>query len=289
MKRTLLAVVPLACISVAAAAQNEQHNFDGFYAGAKAGISSTFANVDSATNANFITTVASVPGFENMKNGTHTILGHIFGAGSINLGYGRQLTNSQIYLGAELSGNAASRELSVPVTATESSGIIGTLDTFTLATQTRARLNTLELAIDFKPGVVVNPATLIYGRIGAAFNRMQTTSNSTLSSRDVIGFGFPPIAATNNLYIQNQKNVAGLRLGVGGEHFLTNNMTVSAEYLFTWYGSASGLSGAANVTNTFPLIGAPTTTPNGLTNTTSATMYSQAVMIGLNYFFNKTA
>ena len=283
MKRTLLAIVPLTCISVSAAAQNEQHNFDGFFVGAKAGILNSFANVDSTSNAKYnADSVTSFFGL-NLKTNRHAILGQIFSTGAINIGYGKQLSNNQFYLGAEVSGSAASRNLSMTSNASNGTAISGLIFSSKLATKTRVELNTLELDLDFKPGVVINPITLIYGRIGAAFNRIQTTSSNHLNN--TVAF-FKPLYITNNsLNLSSQKNVVGLRVGLGAEYFIMHNITATADYVFTWYGNGPNLNGATNVANPLPIIHFPPT-KKGLSNNTSSNMYAQSFMLGLNYFIN---
>ena len=175
-------------------------NFNGFFAGAKVGVLNSFANVDSTTNANYNTAVITSLFALDTQTNRHAILSHLFAAGAINIGYGKQLSNNQFYLGGEVTGNIANRDLTMTSSARH--------------------------------------ATLIYGRIGAAFNRIQVTSDNSITN-SVKAFT-TTYNTTNLLNINSQKNVVGLRVGLGAEHFITKKISAIADYVFTWYGNGNG-------------------------------------------------
>lgn len=135
--------------------------------------------------------------------------------------------------------------------------------------------------MDGKFGAVLSPNMLVYARLGAAFNQLKINSNNTLVIND-LNTNIGPLTRTSVLNVGGTRNLVGLRFGLGGEHFLTQNLVAKFDYVFTWYGKVN-INGVANVTNTAP--SEPITT-NGFTNSTSAKMNTQTVMVGLNYYFH---
>ena len=150
-------------------------------------------------------------------------------------------------------------------------------DNETLTTKVKAKLNTLELDADIKAGMVVNPATLVYLRLGAALNRLTIDADSTLTINDANGL---PTSSTNVLNLSHAKYVIGFRAGIGGEYFFTDNMTGTLDYIYTWYGSQS-VSGTGNVINTFDGLSTAT-----FSNSSSVNVHTQSLMLGINYYFS---
>jgi opacity protein-like surface antigen len=259
--------------------------FDGVYVGAEGGILNSFANVDSTTNANFLTQYANAPTTANsqkLSSNSNTNLNHNFGVGAFSIGFGK-LTQSKVYVGGELALNLANRKTSFITAPSESA-----VDPFpafqnnnaTLNTNTYTKLNFAEFDMDGKFGTVLTPNMLVYARLGAAFNQLKINSNNTLTINELERV---PLTKTSALNVAGTRNLVGLRFGLGGEHFLTQNLVAKLDYVFTWYGK-TGINGAANVQNTGPV--PPTTTANGLTNSTFAKMNTQTVMVGLSYYFH---
>lgn len=292
MKKTVLAVVPMACLlSAPTFAQDIQPSvstgsFEGVYVGAEGGILNSFANVDSSTSANVLTTYASYSYSSSiqkiMSNKQKSKLNSNFGAGALSIGYGK-LLNNVFYVGGELSVDLSNRKNSITTTEYSSTfSFFNFGDTGTLKTTTNAKLNFAELDIDFKPGMTLYANTLAYGRIGAAFNKLTVDSISNLAIQDDFG---PFLNNSNNtLSASNSKNITGLRLGFGAEHFVTPKLAAKFDYIYTWYGTVN-VSGVGGVVNTFDGV----TNPTGFSNYTSAKLNTQSVMAGLTYHFNDGA
>jgi opacity protein-like surface antigen len=289
MKKTVLAVVPMACLlSAPTFAQDIQPSvstgsFEGVYVGAEGGILNSFANVDSSTSANYLTTYSysnfSSPVPKIMSNKQKSKLNSNFGAGALSIGYGK-LLNNVFYVGGELSVDLSNRKNSMTTTEYNATSGFVLADTGTLKTTTNAKLNFAELDIDFKPGITLFANTLAYGRIGVAFNKLTVDSISNLAIQDNVLDPF--LSNSNNtLSASNSKNITGLRLGFGAEHFVTPKLAAKFDYIYTWYGTVN-VNGVGGVVNTFDGL----TNPTGFSNYTSAKLSTQSVMAGLTYHFN---
>lgn len=298
MKKTLLAVIPMTCISMAAHAVSR---FNRPHVGIQGGVVNTFANIDAQTNASFATTVrttvvtttSSVTTTIINRSGNNQSLttqpdsnsNHNFAAGAINIGIGSNIGESRFYLGGELGLSLAKRHNSSSdsKTQTNQSSVspnvnttIDTNNTATLNSTTKAKLKDFELDADLKAGYIINPNALIYARLGGALNRIKISSENTLTINDAYGI---PTSSVNTLNISDSKYVVGFRLGIGGEYFLTENMTGSLDYIYTWYGSKS-VSGNSNIINTFATIN------TSFSNGSSANIHTQSIMVGINYYFD---
>lgn len=298
MKKNLLAVVAMACFSVAANAETNSR-FNGYYLGVQGGIMNSFANLDISNHANYTSTIVNT----TVVNSTTTVSRtgnnqnlatdegydrHNFAEGVINLGFGQKLPDSQIYLGAEVSGLAAHRSFSVSESQSNTINLLSSSvngnTTITssinnnaiLDTKSRIRLGTFEVDGDIRIGRIVNENIMLFARLGAGFTRLSIDSYNTLTIHDVNGL---PTSSINALNMSREQNILGFRAGVGGEYFISKNMTASLDYIFTWYGSNT-LKGSENIINTFD--GTPTKT---FTNDTSMKIYAQSLMLGLNYYF----
>lgn len=305
MKKTLLAVIPMTCLSVSANSEAGSR-FNGVHAGIQGGIVNSFANVDSLSNAAFSTTIQNTTVVTTTSSGISTTVTksannqtlaaqadnhsrHNFAAGALNIGFGSQLPDSPLYLGGDLIINYAKRNSSASASNARANNVVSTIssgDTTTtinindnevLNTQAKVKLNSLELDADLKAGIIVNPETMIYVKLGAAFNRLSIDSNSTLVINDAYG---NPTYSNNALNLSQDKNVIGFRAGLGGECFLAESMTASIDYVYTWYGSHS-LNGSGNILNT-----SNATSTNTFTNHTSANIRTQSLMLGINYYFH---
>jgi opacity protein-like surface antigen len=293
MKRTLLAVVPTLCVAAPAmAGDRDSHgNFTGFYTGIGAGVSQSFDHLDSMTQSTFNTLFTATTGkyqTQHLNTSQNQLLGHNFAAGTVYLGFGKQFEDSRVYLGGEVFAEAAQNVLTTSSTAARKDAFLfrgvptgfNNSDSETLVTETRVKFNPIEFGVDLKPGIVVNPTTLFYGRIGVSFNRIDASSNSKLTINIFNPSGSPAGSSTSSLNLHHTKNVTGLRLGLGMEEILGNRFAGTVDYIYTYYSNGPTLSGAANVFSPGVI-----TTTNGLTNNTTIKAYNQTFMVGLKYYF----
>lgn len=90
-------------------------------------------------------------------------------------------------------------------------------------------LREAEWSIDFLPGLLLTPHTVLHLRFGAAFNRATLTS----LSRSVSAGAFITMP------LMQQKHLTGLRLGLGIKQAITARMSLTANYIYTDYGYIS--------------------------------------------------
>jgi opacity protein-like surface antigen len=259
-------------------------NFNGFYAGLSLGGMQTAADVTSFDSATYFG-----PGDEIaiLKNsfGQTAIKKNGF-TSSEDVGYGFE--RAPYYLGAEVFANegCGSCSLAANHTASHSTPAIPG-DSAILNSQPNVKLNCFEYGIDALPGVVVAPETLVYGRVGIAFNSLDLAHNNTFTQTNSL---FPtPVSVVSTLNTDEKKNVTGLRLGLGVEEYLGDHFAANIDYIYTDYGriNTNGVTGAHSIIAVAdgtlnPVI---VTVPNGFVSNAKADVSSQAVMIGMKYYF----
>lgn len=272
-KNLLLAILPATFItSSVLAAQDPRHSFDGVYIGIGGGFIQSFSDIKQSTSAFDLGTTETTTIPE-----TNNRIGDYFGAGKVYIGIGDQLKPSILYFAAELFGEAASKKNNVTYNAFNQVPT-DAVNTF-LSTNVKSQLKDFEYGIDLRPGFIINCNTLIYGRAGASFNRLNLSSNTTFNIVD----NNTQTSSPNSLSIDDTKNVVGLRLGFGVEHALPCNFAITADYIYTKYFNDVNVNGTANVINTV----VPSVTVNGLNNSISSTMTTQTILFGLKYYFGK--
>lgn len=199
--------------------------------------------------------------------------------GDIYLGYGKYFT-PKLYLAGEVFIDFAGRKNTLDNSATRISPA-DDQDMATLNTRAVSQLRTAEFGLDLRPGYLFDTNTLMYGRVGVGFNQLK--SNNTTNFLFTYTGTDPALSYNSPLAYNNTKNVAALRLGVGVEHAVSTNLAVTADYIYSYYGSIN----AQGVADTYSNNGTdPQTTTNGLVSNTSAKLSTQALMLGLKYFFN---
>lgn len=143
----------------------------------------------------------------------------------------------------------------------------------------RASSRSIEYGIDFKPGVLLGPCTLLYGRVGAAFNRFNFKSKSIAGySDESIGHNLSPISVEETLCAHRYKQKTGLRLGVGFEQLVWGNFGITLDYIYTYYGNIC-LSGSQDTTVR------DRTVEKGLAVSSDLRLRNHAVLLGISYRF----
>ncbi len=192
--------------------------------------------------------------------------------GQIQLGYA--LFGDTFFIAAEISGNGASNSNGLGQdTETDFYDSFEGI-TVQLTTDTDINLNSFEPVIDIKPGFKVGINTLLYARVGVAFNEIEI-KNKVHFSEDMNG----DVTFITDREISNSESVAGLRLGAGMEHRFSEHMAVNVDYVYTTYGSVD-VSGYGDIEayNDAPL-------SDALAISNSVNVSRDMVMIGLNYYF----
>lgn len=146
--------------------------------------------------------------------------------GTTLLGYGLAWDN--FYVGAELFGNLGRLKSKSRVV----SG--GTNPVESISTTTSAQLNQGEFGVDGRLGWLPMPRTLIYGRLGVGFNKIQINSASTIFSDAT-----EPLRTVLMNY-EVSKSKGAFRAGGGLEQMITDALSVRMDYIYENYGTLTG-------------------------------------------------
>lgn len=186
---------------------------------------------------------------------SNTLFGDVF------WGYG--LVFNSWYLGPELYFSALRRpEAELTLQA------LNTFPTESLSTYTRTKLNSWEGGLDGRLGWVATPASMLFIRLGVAFNKIALDSNTTTYTDGSV------MPETKLLKYTASKSVVGFRAGAGLEQKLTPRISVRADYIYTYYGTYSTYSA-----NSTPPLGP-------IINTTRIQLQAHAVMGSVLYNFS---
>jgi opacity protein-like surface antigen len=139
--------------------------------------------------------------------------------------------------------------------------------------ETRLFVAPLEGGIDLRPGFLLTPSSLFYGRVGTSVSTIKATAKANFQ-------GILPIFAQFwNLTDGHSKHTtrATLRLGGGVEQALSSKLHLRLDYCYTDYGrvkfngAKSNLNALGNLTF--------------ITDSTSQHLFNHSLLLGLNYYF----
>lgn len=228
--------------------------FKGSYLGVGVGGVFPFYNTQGQTLV-----TARLPYLSAVNGSSNASSNNVFG--NIFLGYGF-LFNS-LYLAPEVYFNAGRRP-----TASLAAQAVNSYPNELLSTNTKAKLNAWEEGVDARLGWLVSPNTLPFIRLGAAFNTLKLSSNTTAYTEGSI------TPETKLLNYSGSKSFVGFRAGAGLEQKLTSRVSVRADYIYTYYGNFS-MQSSNHIGPLGPII-----------NTTQVHLQSQAVMGSIIYDFS---
>ncbi len=209
------------------------------------------------------------------------------GMGALYVGYGLDI--NFLYLGAEAFVNFASYKL-------HNSGSFSTEQFLALNIQTYSAANNWEentkfsqtqYGLDFRPGILIKPEMLLFGRVG--FARSGITQSSDLQGTVVY---VASRSESNNFFELSSSttiNKIALRLGGGFEYHFSPKYSLRMDYIHVDYGKIS-TTGVTNngITSSVGLLGYRLN--NGTLSVTNAaalrSISSNAVTIGLSYYFS---
>lgn len=169
-------------------------SFDGFYGGVGAGGSLTTGEFNSSAKGTFdflpqnFSTDASFASKDVSRRD--------FPKGELFFGY--SCSRKCLYLGTELFASLSSYRMTNSATGGKSEAGIETLTTTAL---NKIKLNIADYGVDLRPGWILSPFTLLYGRVGVAFNRLFLKSG--LSTQDVT---FPPVLIAETLALASSNS-----------------------------------------------------------------------------------
>jgi len=294
MLNKVLCVVGLT-VAVVAVADDSGFACSGFYAGLSGGVMQTAAEMAASQQVTFSNQYDTENQLSSVQ---HVDVWKDTGVGALYVGYRQRMSGSNVFMGAEVFANTAKRSITLNNFAYHQEPNDDE-DFESLTTTTQAKLDDDEFGVDLQPGYLFDSHTLLYGRVGAAFNKLALMSNNNFS------FTSTNIAAgtyNSPLSTSKTKDVTALRLGVGIEHAIGDNWSMTADYIYTDYGKVNrdGVADANGVQDSVILGsinsssilhqqllpgGSPYTTAGGLVGHASAHLATQALMVGLKYTF----
>ncbi len=278
--KTLLkgSLVVLAVCAIQSAYAHEASFKDGVYVAGSIGARWTEfewdgQGVSSALDAEPELLVTDIYSLSGNKNDTQF-------AGSVAAGY--QVVDKRLYLGFEVAGtfganneSIASRETPFEVNDFDDDGDTTMSGIFN--TGAKVTLDGSEFDIDLKPGYLITRNFLVYGRVGAAFNKLEMQSSGYWYEKNNWG----SYTYTEDSDKQSE-NVVGIRLGLGLEYLFNEHLGVTADYLYTYYGTIdSTLSGI----ETYYSEGEYDLHASSGFNFSEVKVYTQTAMLGLAYHF----
>lgn len=275
-KTSLFLALSTACL-VATSSYAQSSAFEGYYVGARGGVLQSFANASTSSTATFFNTFGPGTTQTLATASGNTSLGRNFAEGDLFVGYGKKIDCTPFFLSGEIFLNEATRQNTVKSQALNSNSGFGTDDVDALLTSsTRAKLHSFEYGLDFKPGILLNPQTILYGRVGVSFNELDVSSSSSLLINDFES----DVIASSPASFSSSQHVTGWRFGLGLEEYLCKCVSVTADYIYTTYGSGHGVSGTADVSNT-----AISDAITGMSMSGSGKISTQAFLVGIKYSF----
>jgi opacity protein-like surface antigen len=272
LNKTLLALT-ISCLSSSLFAHYNSP-FDGFYVGAAAGGSWTNVNQDQVIDGIFNSLPADIDFEVNLPlqiDGPNSLKTDPSFKGALYAGYGQSW--DIWYLGAEIFVDLANYKnrngVELDLNNTVDENVV-----FEFQGDTHSKLRSFQYGVDLRPGVIVTPDTMLYGRVGVAASRLNLNTNAVFAGNDASD----DILWDLMLPLATAKNVAALRLGAGLEQNIGPNINFRFDYIYTYYGRAS-VGGATQ--QLIPAIGGNVIL--NLASNTSVKAYNNTVMLGLTY------
>ncbi len=218
--------------------------------------------------------------------------------GDLAIGYGRRF-HAPFYLGSEVgvlflsNTKTTAKSMARNTTIVTQTFIVDDppLETATINHQLNTTItvsgNTIVPYFDLKPGILLSDASFLFGRIGIDYNQMKVSARSNyiaagqvVNTRgDLVGSN-----ASASLMATHKKQLAGLRTGLGFEYLLTENVGLSANYVYAFYSSLStSASGSSDRIACDVVEGCPIRSDGTYSAAGRSKMGDQQVLLELNY------
>lgn len=281
MKNQVLFLLLSLCFITPMRANAAPPQFNGFYAGGSLGGSYISAH-------DLHSSTITVNDFEGQVSTTILLnksdyLVKNAWEGALFTGYGHTL--NKFYLGGELSVTGSDYQMSnANSNGSRQNDVNAFISTVNNDRNVQVKISPVQFAAAFRPGYLLTPSTLLYGRVGGTIARVNFNSTSIVSTNiDIQGnISTSTPAAT---YISNSKLKVLLQLGGGLEQFINDHWTVRLDFIHTNYGL---LTTDSTITEPFSLNVFSQVSPGTIqtTGNNHLTMTSQTIMLGTSYNFN---
>lgn len=263
--------------------------FNGFYIGGGAGGAFLTAqeNVSSQIIVDFPSDTAGNRIRTTVPTNLEASLRDNSAIGALYAGYGLDI--HYLYLGAEAFANFASYKLHNSGRFSTEQMLAINIQAYSVANnwQVNTKLSQSQYGLDFRPGVLIKPEMMLFGRVG--FARVGITATSNLAGNvDYIASR----SESNNLIAltsSNSINKTALRLGGGFEYHFSPKYSVRMDYIHVEYGKISTIGVIdRGITSSTGLLGYRLNNGTLLVTNTSAiqSISSNAVTVGLSYYFS---
>lgn len=244
--------------------------------------STTTAIASSLTNINF-----PVPGFNTNNTANIEVnLKQNAGIGALFLGYG--LDYQKIYLGAEVFANISQYKMHASTGTDTTQSFVNNTQAYHIQNnwQIKSKVSPFQYGLDIRPGFLVQPWLMIFGRVGFAAAKL--TQSAILSGPIVYEAGNPPIHVVDTYPfasdLTTSHNKIALRLGAGFEYYLNSKWSTRMDYINVNYGRVQSNSNLNS-----PVIGNPAFEGNGTLvvtgNVNMKRVTTNTIMIGISRYF----
>ncbi|MBS0350974.1 MAG: hypothetical protein JSR33_07305 [Proteobacteria bacterium] len=151
--------------------------------------------------------------------------------------------------------------------------------------------------VDFKPGILISPTTLLYGKVGAVWAdiKIHNSFSTTASAKIDTPFRGKEVVNSNGNFSgqsDNDDTKSALLLGVGCEQYIYKDwITFDVEYNYEDYGHISTSTdveggGSATISRHFyPPVTADNTLISAVNTQATAHVKVSAIMAGFNFYF----
>jgi outer membrane immunogenic protein len=256
-KQLICGIVSSVVLTAAATAALAETCFEGFYTGISLG--GSFTNGHLTKGKDLSLTALGQTGTATFSS-KHDLRKNA-GVGALYLGYGS--FSDYFYLGGELFADWTHRKAK----GTQDYSVSLAANPLTLTDMTNVKLNGFEYGVDLRPGYKLTNDSLVYARVGVAFNKLKATETLTVGSGTT---------ASQFVPLSKKKNVAALRVGAGIEQGICENLVLRADYIYTYYGKVNAKNSSNLATSNFNSSAAARST---------AKLSNNTVMLGLSYYW----
>lgn len=261
------------CLCSVTFAYQSDSGFDGFYMGASIGGTTTSVNQDMTVTVG-INSLGGVLNSDNIgfQTGPLSLKTNNSFKGALYTGFGKCW--DAWYLAAEIFVDLAQYRNLDAIEGDSFETALGGATILVTEEQadTHTKLSPFQFGVDLRPGVLLTPTSMLYGRIGFAYVDLNLNTNAVFAGNLPVA---PDVWALI-LPLSVKRDVAALRLGGGLEQHICPRLNVRLDYTYTYYGRES-ISGA--VDETFAASGNIFT----LNTDTSVKVYNNTLMLGLTY------
>jgi opacity protein-like surface antigen len=250
-------------------------SFHGLYAGGELGGTMASVNQTLLNNVN----LDVVPGGTFQSSSPFRLDDSMVrnaAAGALVAGYGQSF--EKFYLGGELSLSSGYYKMTNS-SNTGLSRLIGTFGNVTIASaesmDTQVNLSPVQFGVMLRPGILLSPTSLLYGRIGTSFATVHYYTHLVAIKK--IDQNPPVLNFPVTMQSRQDAHRAALQLGLGLEQAVNDRLTVRLDYLFSSYGRINQTTAQSSTIDPIVL---------NATGSQSARIYTQSMMLGLMYYFN---